>query len=106
MSGAWTLDVDADRIGTLWLDVPEEKVNTLSTKVMEELRGLLETVDAESAGRGGTPGRPPARPGARQVGGDERREAEDRDGGHAGSVYRIDPPSLPRPRSRCPWSGG
>jgi len=46
VSGAWTLDVDAERIGTLWLDVPGEKVNTLSTAVMEELRGLLETAPA------------------------------------------------------------
>jgi hypothetical protein len=33
----FTLEIDADKVATVWLDVPGQKVNTLSPAVGEEL---------------------------------------------------------------------
>jgi 3-hydroxyacyl-CoA dehydrogenase/enoyl-CoA hydratase/3-hydroxybutyryl-CoA epimerase len=41
----FTLEIDADKVATVWLDVPGQKVNTLSPAVGEELDQLIDQLD-------------------------------------------------------------
>src|SRR3954468_14145398 len=43
------LDMDSDRVATLWLDVEEKRVNTLSRRMWAELSACIELVARNSA---------------------------------------------------------
>jgi 3-hydroxyacyl-CoA dehydrogenase/enoyl-CoA hydratase/3-hydroxybutyryl-CoA epimerase len=45
----FTLEIDADKVATVWLDVPGQKVNTLSPAVGEELDEIIDQIDGNPA---------------------------------------------------------
>jgi 3-hydroxyacyl-CoA dehydrogenase/enoyl-CoA hydratase/3-hydroxybutyryl-CoA epimerase len=48
MSGAWSLDVDADRIAWLTCDMPGSSTNVLSATIIRELSAALSQVAAQN----------------------------------------------------------